>query len=162
MAEELGTGVTGFAVGDEVIGFTNERVIGLASEQHHAWLAEHGAIPVTYGEGMTTRVQAASEGRVNALIDTFGQPYIELALALGVPRDRINTIIDFAGAEKYGTRVEGSMAAASADVLGELARLIAAGDLEIPIAKVYPLDEVRDAYQELEHRHTIGKIVLKP
>ena len=39
---------------------------------------------------------------------------------------------------------------------------IAAGRLEIPIAKVYPLDEVREAYRELEQRHTRGKIVLEP
>ncbi len=31
---------------------------------------------------------------------------------------------------------------------------ISAGRLEIPIAKVYPLDDVREAYRELEQRHT--------
>jgi NADPH:quinone reductase-like Zn-dependent oxidoreductase len=34
--------------------------------------------------------------------------------------------------------------------------------IEIPIAKVYPLAEVREAYRELERRHTRGKIVLRP
>lgn len=33
---------------------------------------------------------------------------------------------------------------------------------EIPIARVYPLEEVRDAYRELARRHTHGKIVLTP
>ena len=32
----------------------------------------------------------------------------------------------------------------------------------MPIARVYPLDEVREAYRELEQRHTRGKIVLRP
>jgi NADPH:quinone reductase-like Zn-dependent oxidoreductase len=54
------------------------------------------------------------------------------------------------------------MAGASADTLAELARLIAEGRLEIPIARVYPLAEVRDAFRELELRHTLGKIVLAP
>jgi NADPH:quinone reductase-like Zn-dependent oxidoreductase len=40
--------------------------------------------------------------------------------------------------------------------------LIAAGRLEVPIAKVYPLSKVREAYQDLEQRHTRGKIVLEP
>jgi NADPH:quinone reductase-like Zn-dependent oxidoreductase len=44
----------------------------------------------------------------------------------------------------------------------QLAGLLAAGRLEIPIAKVYPLAQVRDAYRELEQRHTRGKIVLEP
>jgi len=39
---------------------------------------------------------------------------------------------------------------------------VAAGRLDIPIAKVYPLAGVRDAYRELEQRHTRGKIVLEP
>lgn len=39
---------------------------------------------------------------------------------------------------------------------------LADGELEIPIANVYRLDEVRAAYEELERRHTRGKIVLKP
>jgi len=47
-----------------------------------------------------------------------------------------------------------------AGVLAQLAGLLAAGRLEIPIAKVYPLAEVRDAYRNLEQRHTRGKIIL--
>ena len=88
--------------------------------------------------------------------------YVELALKLGVPKDRIDTIIDFAAAAKHGVKTEGNHQAASADVLAQLAGQLAAGRLEIPIAKVYPLAEVRDAYRELEQRHTRGKIVLEP
>ena len=40
--------------------------------------------------------------------------------------------------------------------------MIADGRLEIPIAKTYPLAEVREAYRDLEQRHTLGKIVLIP
>ena len=137
-------------------------VIGLASEANHKWLSDHGVIPIAYGHGVEDRIRTASEGKVDAFIDTFGAGYVELALKLGIAPNRIDTIIDFAAAEKHGVKTEGSMDAASADVLGQLAALMAAGRLEIPIAKVYPLDNVRDAYQELEQRHTRGKIVLKP
>lgn len=40
--------------------------------------------------------------------------------------------------------------------------MIHEGALEVPIAGVYPLAEVREAYRELERRHTRGKIVLEP
>jgi NADPH:quinone reductase-like Zn-dependent oxidoreductase len=233
---ELGSGVDGFAVGDEVIGFTHNRashaefvvaeatnltpkpsgvsweqagamfvagttayaavrsvslkkgdtvvvsgaaggvgslavqlavkagakVIGLASEANHGWLAAHGVIPVAYGDGVADRITAAAGGRVDAFIDTFGGGYVELALKLGVKADRIDTIIDFAAAAKYGVKIEGNANAASPDVLAELARLINASELELVIAKVYPLEQVRDAYRELEQRHTRGKIVLRP
>ena len=85
-----------------------------------------------------------------------------MAVKLGVPPNRIDTIIDWAAAEKYHVKADGSQTAANAEVLGQLAALIAAGRLEIPIAKVYPLSKVREAYQELEQRHTRGKIVLEP
>ncbi len=138
------------------------KVIGLASEANHKWLIDHGIIPVTYGDGVEDRIRAASGGKVDAFIDTFGGGYVELALKLGVAPNRIDTIIDFAAAAKYGVKAEGNQVAATAEVLGQLAGLLAAGRLEIPIAKVYPLAEVRDAYRELEQRHTRGKIVLEP
>jgi NADPH:quinone reductase-like Zn-dependent oxidoreductase len=138
------------------------KVIGLASDANRKWLADHGVIPVTYGDGVEDRIRAASGGKVDAFIDTFGGGYVELAIQLGVALTRIDTIIDFAAAAKYGVKTEGSFEAASADVLGQLAGLMAAGRLEIPIAKVYPLAQVREAYRELEERHTRGKIVLEP
>ncbi len=138
------------------------RVIGLAGEANHKWLTDHGVIPVAYGDGVGDRIRAVCGGKVDAFIDTFGGGYVELALQLGIPPNRIDTIIDFAAAAKYGVKTEGSHEAANAEVLDELAGLIAAGRLEIPIAKVYPLADVRDAYRELEQRHTHGKIVLKP
>jgi NADPH:quinone reductase-like Zn-dependent oxidoreductase len=236
VVEEVGPGVSNVAVGDEVIGFTNERasqaefvvvesgnlvprpknvsweqagslfvagttayaavrsvalspgdtvvvsgaaggvgsiavqlarnagakVIGLAGDANHKWLSDHGVIPVNYGDGVEDRIRTASGGEVDAFIDTFGGGYVELALKLGVAKNRIDTIIDFAAAAKYGVKTEGNFEAANADVLAQLTGLMAAGRLEIPIAKVYPLAQVRDAYQELEQRHTRGKIVLEP
>ncbi len=138
------------------------KVIGLASEANHKWLTDHGVIPVSYGDGVEDRIRAKSGGKVDAFIDTFGGGYVELALKLGVPKDRIDTIIDFAAAAKHGVKTEGNAQAATADVLAQLAGLMAAGRLEIPIAKVYPLTEVRNAYRDLEQRHTRGKIVLEP
>jgi len=138
------------------------RVLGLAGPANHAWLIDHGVIPIAYGDGVAERIRAVTGNRVDAFIDTFGGGYVELALELGVAPDRIDTIIDFAAAAKHGVKTEGNSAAANAEVLGELAGLIDAGRLEIPIAKVYRLADVRDAYQDLARRHTRGKIVLVP
>ncbi len=137
-------------------------VIGLASEEHHDWLARHGAIPLSYGDGVAERIRKASDGHIDAVIDTYGGGYVEMAVGLGVAPDRIDTIIDRTAAQQYGAKTDGSAAAATTDVLGELAGLIAQGRLEIPIAKTYPLTQVREAFRELEQRHTLGKIVLEP
>jgi NADPH:quinone reductase-like Zn-dependent oxidoreductase len=138
-------------------------VIGLASPPNHAWLAGHGVIAVSHGPGVGDRIrEAASGGRVDAFVDTFGSGYVELALELGVRPARIDTIIDFAAAQRYGVKSDGNAVGASAEVLAELAGLLDKGAIEIPIARVYPLSEVRDAFRELERRHTRGKIVLTP
>ena len=137
-------------------------VIGLASEHNHEWLRGHGVVPVTYGDGVADRIREAAPGGVDAFIDTVGAPYVELALELGVAADRIDTIADFAAVSKYGVKADGNAVGASAATLAELAGLIDEGALELPIAATYPLDEVRDAFTELERNHTRGKIVLVP
>ncbi len=139
---------------------TGARVIGLASAANHDWLRSHGVIGVAYGDGVAERIREHAPDGVDAFVDTFGG-YLDLALGeLGVAPDRVNTIIP--PQARDGIHAEGNAQGASAEVLAELARLVAAGELEVPIAATYPLDRVRDAYAELERRHTRGKIVLVP
>jgi NADPH:quinone reductase-like Zn-dependent oxidoreductase len=140
---------------------TGATVIGLASPAHHDWLAAHGVIPVSYGDGVADRIRQAAD-RVDAFIDTVGTGYVQLALELGVAPDRIDTIADFAAISRYGVKGDGNAAGASAAVLAELAALIADGELEIPIAATFPLAEVHDAYRRLAQGHVQGKIVLLP
>jgi NADPH:quinone reductase-like Zn-dependent oxidoreductase len=138
------------------------KVIGLAGSANHQWLKDHGVIPVTYGEGVEERIRTAASGPIDAFIDTYGADYVELALKLGVQPQRIDTIANFEAVEKYGVKAEGNAQGASADVMAYLADLISKGELEVPIAHTYPLSQVREAYRDLEQRHTRGKIVLVP
>jgi NADPH:quinone reductase-like Zn-dependent oxidoreductase len=136
-------------------------VIGLASPANHDWLAGHGVIPVAYGDGVEDRIRQAAP-QVDAFIDTFGAGYVQLAVDLGVSPARIDTIANFGAVAEYGVKAEGNAAGASAAVLTELAGLIAASALEVPIAATFPLDNVRDAYRLLAGGHIHGKIVLIP
>ena len=136
-------------------------VIGLASEAHFQWLAGHGVVPVAYGDGVAERIRQAA-GKVDAFIDTYGAEYVELALELGVEPSRIDTIANFEAVARFGVKGDGSAAGSSASVLAELATLIAAGELEVPIAATFPLDQVQDAYRRLAEGHLLGKIVLLP
>src|SRR5882672_4329782 len=235
---ELGSGVTGFAVGDEVIGFSNLRsshaeyvtvpanqltakpsevswevagslfvagatayaavramrlvpgdtvaiagaaggvgsiavqlarragatVLGIAGPSNDAWLAEHGAVPVNYGDDLPARLRAAAQsGHIDALLDFFGGGYVAMAVEeLRIPPDRIDTIADFEAVKRFGVQSAGGADAATAAVVAELADLVARGELEVPIAGVFALDDVREAYRQLELRHTRGKFVLRP
>ena len=43
-----------------------------------------------------------------------------------------------------------------------MAELLASGAVELPVAATFPLEQVADAFELLERRHTRGKIVLLP
>ena len=135
------------------------QVIGIASPANHPWLVMHGVKPESYGADLAERLR---ETRIDAFIDAHGGGYVKLAVELGIPRDRIQTIIDFAAVREFGVKAEGSNAARNASVLAELAALIASGDLEVPIAATFPLDQVRAAFSLLGQGHIRGKIVLLP
>jgi NADPH2:quinone reductase len=140
-------------------------VLGIASAASAPWLRARGATPVEYGAGLDDRLRAAAPNGIHAFIDLFGPQYVRLAVELGVPLDRINTIVRSPAAVELGVRMEGSAALPEKEVLGvlrELADLLALGALELPIAATYPLDRVADAFEQLEGRHTLGKIVLLP
>jgi NADPH2:quinone reductase len=137
-------------------------VIGIAGQSHHDWLRSKGVIPVAYGDGLIDRIRAAAPQGVDAFIDLFGPEYIKLAVDLGVAPERIETIIAWEEAQKIGAKAEGSGDATTTEVLGEMADLVAGGQIEVPIEATYPLEEVRQAFTELEKRHTLGKIVLIP
>jgi NADPH:quinone reductase-like Zn-dependent oxidoreductase len=139
-------------------------VLGIAGPSNDAWLADHGAVAVNYGDDLPGRLRAATQsGRIDALLDFFGGGYVAMAIEdLKVPRDKIDTITDFAAVERFGVLSAGGADAATAAVVAELADLVALGELEVPIAGVFALDDVRDAFREVERRHTRGKLVLRP
>jgi NADPH:quinone reductase len=43
-----------------------------------------------------------------------------------------------------------------------MANLVATGAIDLDVAACYPLDQVAEAFEQLEQRHTHGKIVLLP
>jgi NADPH:quinone reductase-like Zn-dependent oxidoreductase len=139
-------------------------VLGIAGPSNDDWLAAHGVVSVNYGDGLADRLQdAAPDGRIDAFLDFFGGGYVKLAVTeLGVDPQRVDTIIDFPAIEQFGVKGEGNADAADATVLAELASLVAGEELEVPVAEVYPLDQVQEAFRTLEQRHTRGKIVLRP
>ncbi|MEV0673782.1 NADP-dependent oxidoreductase [Mycobacterium sp. NPDC050441] len=139
-------------------------VLGIAGSANDEWLTTHGAVPVNYGDDLAARLRAASpSGRVDAFLDFFGGGYVKLAVEeLGVAPERVDTIIDFGAIEEFGVQSAGNAEGADIAVIAELADLAANGELDVPIAGVFALDDVRAAYAELEKRHTRGKLVLQP
>lgn len=138
------------------------RVLGIASQNSADWLRAHDVIPIEYGDGLQARLHEAAPNGIDAFIDLFGPDYVQLAVDLGVPPERIETIISFQKAAEVGAKTEGSTDASTREVLAEMADLVAEGVVDFDIAATYPLGRAADAFAELEQRHTHGKIVLLP
>ena len=133
-------------------------VLGIAGEQRAEWLRSMSVEPMPYGDDLPDRLKSS---KPQAFIDCYGGGYVEMAINLGIAPHRIDTIIDYQAAEKYGVKTDASSTASTTEALGYLAGLVATGDLIVPVARTYPLEEVRAAYTELANRHTLGKIVLR-
>ena len=136
------------------------RVIGTAGDANAEWLRSIGVLPVRYGDGLVGRLREAAGGEpVAAVFDLHGPETIEAALELGVPPERINT--NATHPAPYDVRGVGR-GPTSLPTLDRLAALVAEGKLIVPIAAVYPLDRVREAFERLEQGHLRGKVVLVP
>jgi NADPH:quinone reductase-like Zn-dependent oxidoreductase len=131
------------------------RVIGTGSATSADFLRSLGAEPVAYGHGLAERVRALAPGGVTAAIDLYGTETALTARDLGVADDRITTI---AGQVAGITPANGANVAPGA--LDEIARLVAAGELRVPIAASFPVDQIRAAVELQAGRHVKGKVVI--
>ncbi|HUC59444.1 MAG TPA: NADP-dependent oxidoreductase [Streptosporangiaceae bacterium] len=148
-----GGGVGVFTV--QLARLAGARVIGTGSAASAGALRALGAEPVAYGDGLAGRVRALAPGGVTAAIDLFGTDTVQAARELGVPDQRITTI----AAQVDGiTPANGANAAPGA--IEEVARLVAAGHLRVPIAATFPVEQIRAAVGLQAGRHVHGKIVI--
>ena len=137
-------------------------VVGTASPDDAGRLASLGATAVRYGDGWADRVRAAAPDGVNAVFDTSGAGLLADAVSLVGDPARVITIAD-PGAAEHQVRFTGADPADRApEALPELARLMAAGQLTVPVWRGYPLAEAAAAHADLEAGRNRGKIVLLP
>ena len=149
-------GVGVFAV--QLARLAGARVVGTAAETTFGFLQQMGVEPVAYGAGLADRVRALAPQGVSAATDLFGTETVEAALALGVPRERISTIA--AGPNPPGgVRATGG-SEAGPDALNRITDAILAGDITVPIAATFPIEEIRAAVTLQGGRHVHGKIVV--
>jgi NADPH:quinone reductase-like Zn-dependent oxidoreductase len=139
------------------------RVVGTASESNHEHLRALGVTPVTYGDGLVERVRAVAPDGVDAALDAAGRGgEIAASVELTGGTDRVVTIADAVGAGKAGVRFTSGSGGEYRGVpaFEEALALFAAGKLEIPIHRAYPLEEAAAAQDASAGGHLTGKIVI--
>ena len=136
-------------------------VIGVAGKRNTDYLRSLGAIPVSYGEDLKSRILAMTPRAVTKFLDCYGGGYVKLGFALGLPGHAIGTLIPSPGAIIRGAQFTGSRHAQPGN-LPEITGLVADGAAKVALAQVYPftIESVREAYTELNAGHVRGKLVV--
>lgn len=152
------TGAVGMIV-SQLAAAQGATVLGTGSEKNAEFLQSLGVTPVTYGKGLEERVKEL--GPITAVIGTHGAEALQVGAALGVPADRMTATSGGEAGQELGVGPV-TFDGRTAENLAVLAHAIAAGELEVPVAKAFPLDEVVEAFTYLEASHPPGKVVVRP
>ncbi|WP_368496534.1 NADP-dependent oxidoreductase [Herbiconiux sp. A18JL235] len=145
------------------------RVVGTASEGNFEVVRRFGGTPVAYGEGLAERVREAAPEGIAAALDAVGtDEAIDVSLELVADRDRIVSIAAMARAAERGEGfrvIAGAMPASAVyrdRVRAELIELAGRGELVVPLARTFPLDDALEALRLLKEQHPGGKLALLP
>ncbi|MYT68203.1 MULTISPECIES: NADP-dependent oxidoreductase [unclassified Streptomyces] len=156
LIEGAAGGVGGAAV--EIAHALGATVIGTASERNHAYLTSLGAIPVTYGAGLSERLAELAPQGIDLVLDVAASGSLPDLVEIAGGLDRVVTVADHMNAQRLGVRV--ANAVNDPRLLAEAARLGAEGRYTPRIEKLYPLEEIAKAHAASEYGHVRGKIVV--
>jgi NADPH:quinone reductase-like Zn-dependent oxidoreductase len=146
-------GVGFFAV--QIAAALGAYVIGTASPKNHGFVRDGGAAEVLdYSAGP---ISAQLSEPVDAVFDLVGCDTLADAPKQVRDRARIASIVDTAALELGGRYV---FVRPDQHDLEELGRMADAGQLRVPIAKAFPLEQVADAQALVAEGHVRGKVVV--
>jgi NADPH:quinone reductase len=152
-----------------------------SSEEKRALAIELGADAAIDGspDGLKDRIQEATGGKVDVVLEMVGGATFDASLAALAPFGRL-VAYGMASREQPTPVEPGALMARSRAVVGfwlahcigrpemlrgavsELLDLVAAGELRAIVGGTYPLSEARRAHEDIRARRTTGKLVLDP
>ncbi len=157
-------GVGGFAV--QIAKAGGAHVIATGSPSNHDYLRELGADEVIdyHEQDFVEVVRAAHPDGIEAVADIVGGETQERSVeVLQEGRGRLASIITPPDREAFAARgIAAHYVFVRPDRVGlqTLATMADAGELRVHLSEVLPLEEARRAHEQIESRHTRGKIVL--
>ena len=140
------------------------RVIAAAGDTFAGRLRALGAEVTRYGDGLVERVLDIGGGAPDLILDAgpISGVLPDLVRIAGGDGRRVLTVSNHgAAADELGVRnsFEGEL---RYNVLGEFAKLAAAGRFTVPVARIFRLEQWREALDLSLSGHAHGKLVLLP
>jgi NADPH:quinone reductase-like Zn-dependent oxidoreductase len=141
------------------------RALGVASRANHGYLRSLGASEVFdyHDAGWARQVRDAVPGGVDLLLDGAGGQTRDQAISAVRDGGRaVFIVLQGAPAQlERGITGEPFAARVTRQRLEALTRLVDAGTLRAQVSAVLPLDQAREALEQVAARHARGKIVLQ-
>jgi NADPH:quinone reductase-like Zn-dependent oxidoreductase len=152
-------GVGHFAV--QIAKTRGAKVIATGSTKSQSFLKELGAdVAIDYS---TSKFEDIAKD-VDVVLDTIGGETQERSLAVLKKGGMLVSIVqppDQAKAKELGIRAAIFLAHPDGAELAEIAKLVDAGSLKPTVSKTFPLSEAAKAHEQIETKHTKGKLVLE-
>ena len=133
------------------------RVLGTASAKNHDMLRSLGVEPIEYGEGLADRVRELAPDGVDVVADFIGG-VLQTTQAVLSETGRHASIVDNTVLGGGGTLV---WVRPSGEDLQVLANMAAAGELKVPIAERFALEDAAEAFRLNQTGHVQGKIIIQ-
>lgn len=141
-------------------------VIAVASAQSAAHMQDLGAdFTIDYKAGPVADFvkKVASDG-VDLLFDAISGDTLTQSLAALKPNGRLISVLNDGKALKLpaGVHFQHVMAQPSVPNLDHLRELADSGKLKVPVTETFALADVKKAFEQIESKHTTGKVVIVP
>ena len=145
------------------VGATVVAVASADSAEHMKQLGADFTIDYKAGPVADAVKEVAPDG-IDLLFDAVSGDTLTQSLATLKPNGRLISVLNDGKnlSLPAGVHFEHVMAQPSVAHLDHLRELADAGKLTVPIAATFALDEVREAFEQIETHHTTGKVVVIP
>ncbi|MTI20957.1 NADP-dependent oxidoreductase [Fulvivirga sp. RKSG066] len=153
-------GVGTFAV--QLAKYKGSKVIAVASKSNHDYLKELGADHcIDYKEqNVAEEVKKLTDGGVELAFDAVGGDTTKVGADCLKENGRLVSIASQGDGLPEGTNFQFVFVEPNSRELNHIRELVEAGTIKVPIQKVYDLDQVNEAFEQIETGHTTGKIVV--
>ncbi len=141
-------------------------VVAVASAANAGFMKEMGAdFTINYAQGpVAEQVRAVVPAGIDLLFDCISGDTLAQSLPALKPSGRIvSTLSDGKNLSLApGIRFAHMMAQPSVPDLDHLRELADAGRLRVRVLATFPLADVKKAFEQIESKHTTGKVVIMP
>jgi NADPH:quinone reductase-like Zn-dependent oxidoreductase len=149
-------------IGSAVIQLARHRrltVIGTARMQKHDYLRELGAIPTTYGPGLSERMRVLAPEGVDAALDLAGSGIIPELIAIVGDPSHVLSVADFS-AERYGAKFSHGPPRDPERIFSDVARLCSEGLFRLRVEQTFLLDQTAEAQDVSAKGRVTGKLII--